>query len=318
MRGLHECLPHQGDQFREEKITLKPINVGVNSAVVPVPHPCFNPNVVGRYGRIHLPVAPDCNIHCRYCNRAFDCSNESRPGVTSKILEPEQAMAYLETAIEQMPWISVAGIAGPGDAFADPGRTLQTIEHIRQKYPLLHICLSTNGLALTEHIPTLAEMGVGFVTVTTNAIDPLIGAQIYAGIQFDGKNIQGAAAAELLIERQLEAVDHLKDHDITVKINTVVIPGINDHHVLEIAKEVAKRKADLHNLIPLIPVSGTIFSGCTPPSPALMASLRKAAGYYVTQMRHCTRCRADAVGLLHQVGSQCLASAASGAGQNSD
>ncbi len=282
------------------------INTAVSDTVDPVPHPCFHPEAAGRYGRIHLPVAPECNIHCRYCNRAFDCTNESRPGVTSKILEPEEALAHLESAIEHMPWITVAGIAGPGDAFADPERTLKTIELIRREYPLLHICLSTNGLALTDHIPILAELGVGFVTVTTNAVDPLIGARIYAGIQFGGKNIQKAVGAELLIDRQLEAISHLKSHNITVKVNTVVIPDINDHHVLEIAKEIAKRKVDLHNLIALIPVSGTIFSGCTPPSPALMASLRKTAGSYVTQMLHCTRCRADAVGLLHNVGSQCL------------
>lgn len=285
---------------------MKLINVAESNTAAPVPHPCFHPQAAGRYGRIHLPVAPDCNIHCRYCNRAFDCFNECRPGVTSKILEPEEALAHLESVLEHMPWISVAGIAGPGDAFANPERTFKTIEHIRRKYPLLHICLSTNGLALIEHIPTLAELGVGFVTVTTNAIDPLIGARIYAGIQFGGKNIHGAAAAELLIDRQLEAMSHLKAHNITVKVNTVVIPDVNDHHVLEIAKEIARRKVDLHNLIALIPVSGTIFSGCIPPSPELMASLRKTAGSYVTQMLHCTRCRADAAGLLHNVGSQCL------------
>lgn len=285
---------------------MKLTNVAVSNTAAPAPHPCFHPEAAGRYGRIHLPVAPDCNIHCRYCNRAFDCTHECRPGVTSKILEPEEALAHLESVIEHMPWISVAGIAGPGDAFADPERTFMTIEHIRRKYPLLHICLSTNGLALTEHIPTLAELGVGFVTVTTNAIDPLIGARIYAGIELSGKKIHGAAAAELLIDRQLEAMSRLKAHNITVKVNTVVIPDVNDHHVLEIAKEIAKRKVDLHNLIALIPVSGTIFSGCTPPSPALMASLRKTAGSHVTQMLHCTRCRADAVGLLHKADSQCL------------
>lgn len=278
----------------------------MSDTATPVPHPCFHPEAAGRYGRIHLPVAPDCNIHCRYCTRAFDCTHESRPGVTSKILEPEEALAHLESAIENMPWISVAGIAGPGDAFADPERTFKTIEYIRRKYPRLNICLSTNGLALTEHILTLAELGVRFVTVTINAINPLIGARIYAGIQFGGKNILGTAAAALLIDRQLEALSQLKSHNITVKVNTVVIPDINDHHVLEIAKEIAKRKVDLHNLIALIPVSGTIFSGCTPPSPALMASLRKTAGRYVAQMLHCTRCRADAVGLLNKVGRQCL------------
>ena len=27
-------------------------------------HPCFNPDVKGKFGRVHLPVAPKCNIQC--------------------------------------------------------------------------------------------------------------------------------------------------------------------------------------------------------------------------------------------------------------
>ncbi len=46
-------------------------------------HPCFNESAKGTCGRVHLPVAPECNIKCNYCNRKYDCVNESRPGVTS-------------------------------------------------------------------------------------------------------------------------------------------------------------------------------------------------------------------------------------------
>ena len=56
-------------------------------------HPCFNAAVKGECGRVHLPVAPKCNILCNYCNRKFDCVNESRPGVTSAVLTPRQAVA---------------------------------------------------------------------------------------------------------------------------------------------------------------------------------------------------------------------------------
>ena len=55
-------------------------------------HPCFNAKVKGQFGRVHLPVAPKCNILCNYCNRKFDCVNESRPGVTSSVLSPAQAL----------------------------------------------------------------------------------------------------------------------------------------------------------------------------------------------------------------------------------
>jgi len=35
-------------------------------------HPCFNKDSVGTCGRVHLPVAPKCNVLCSYCNRKYD------------------------------------------------------------------------------------------------------------------------------------------------------------------------------------------------------------------------------------------------------
>ena len=81
-------------------------------------HPCFNAKAHKSHGRVHLPVAPRCNIQCNFCNRKFDCVNESRPGVTSGVLTPHQAMAYLEEVFKIKKNIAVVGIAGPGDPFA--------------------------------------------------------------------------------------------------------------------------------------------------------------------------------------------------------
>ena len=265
-----------------------------------LPHPCFHPEGAGKYGRIHLPVAPRCNVQCTYCNRAYDCAHESRPGVTSSILGPKEAADHLQNVLVRMPWISVAGIAGPGDAFAEPARTLATLEQIRRRHPHLHLCLSTNGLGIGEHIEALAELKVGFVTVTVNTVDPAIGDLLYSWIDWKGKKMVGIAAASLLLDRQLNAIARLKAKAITIKVNTVVIPGVNDDHVPAIAKKIAGLGVDLHNLIAMIPVPGTPLGKVSSPSLELMASLRRAAEWYLPQMRHCMRCRADAVGLLTQ------------------
>ena len=55
-------------------------------------HPCYSPAAHHRYARMHLAVAPACNVQCHYCNRKYDCANESRPGVVSEVLTPEQAV----------------------------------------------------------------------------------------------------------------------------------------------------------------------------------------------------------------------------------
>ncbi len=263
-------------------------------------HPCFNAKVKGRFGRVHLPVAPKCNIKCNYCNRKYDCVNESRPGVTSSVLTPWQAVKYMEKVLEKEPRITVAGIAGPGDPFANPEVTLETLRLVRERFPEVILCLATNGLALPEHVDELVGIGVSHVTVTVNAIDPAIGRKIYSWVR-DGKVVyRGLDAARLLLERQAEAITGLKSHGITVKVNTIVIPGINDGHVGDVAERMKDLSVDLMNCMPMYPNQDTPFEDIPEPSRDEMAALRRISEEYLPQMRHCTRCRADAVGLLDE------------------
>jgi nitrogen fixation protein NifB len=264
-------------------------------------HPCFNAKVKGQYGRVHLPVAPKCNVQCNFCNRKYDCVNESRPGVTSTVLPPQQAVAYMEQVLEKEPRITVAGIAGPGDPFANAEETLLTMRLLRQRFPNLILCLATNGLGLKpEHVAEIAEIGVSHVTVTVNAVDPEIGRYIYRWFR-DGTTLyQGLKGARVLLDRQLTAIQGLKAAGVVVKVNTVVIPGVNDHHVVTIAHRMAELGVDLHNCMPMYPTPDTPFAVIAEPTPADMVKLRRETGRILPQMMHCTRCRADAVGLLGQ------------------
>jgi nitrogen fixation protein NifB len=237
-------------------------------------------------------------VQCNFCNRAYDCVNESRPGVSSGILSPAEASRYFDLALERNDRIAVAGIAGPGDPFANPEETLATLELIREKRPDMLLCVATNGLALPEHGERIGRLGLSHVTVTVNAVDPEIGALIYAWVRVGPKAYRGASGAELLLRRQTETVKLLKSLGITVKINTVIIPGVNDDHIEEIAASMAALGADLQNCIPLMPVRGTPFEHIEPPSAGRTQELREAAGAWLPQMTHCVRCRADASGFL--------------------
>jgi nitrogen fixation protein NifB len=261
-------------------------------------HPCFNREVRHRTGRIHLPVAGKCNIQCGFCNRKYDCVNESRPGVTSAVLSPKAAAQYLDRVLEKVPNIAVTGIAGPGDPFATPEETLETLRLVRAQCPAMLLCVATNGLALLPYIGELAGLEVSHVTVTVNAVNPVIGMKIYEWIREPPRVLRGINGARVLFERQEESVRALKAAGITVKVNTVVVPGINDRHTEEIAVWAAKMGVDVHNFIPLLPVPGTLFEGVVSPSPAVMAEIRLRAGSHLPQMSHCGRCRADAAGLL--------------------
>jgi nitrogen fixation protein NifB len=270
-------------------------------------HPCFNRNSAKSCGRVHLPVAPRCNIQCNYCNRKYDCVNESRPGVASAVLKPHQAVEYMRRVLDLEPAIRVAGIAGPGDPLANPAETLETLRLMREHFPHLLFCLSTNGLGASAHLDDLAALGVTHATVTLNTVDPEIGARIYSFVRDGNVLYRGRAGAELLLSRQLEAIRGFAERGILVKVNTIVLPGINDAHLLEVARTARDLGATLMNLVPLHPTADTPFATLAEPSREVMASLRDQAGVLVPQMTHCRRCRADAVGLLGQDRSMELA-----------
>lgn len=261
-------------------------------------HPCFNADARHQYGRIHLPVAPKCNIQCNFCNRKYDCVNESRPGVTSKVLSPGQALVYLEKFLKINSGISTVGIAGPGDPLANPDETLETLRLIHEAHPELIFCLSTNGLRLSPYIGELNQLGVTHITVTLNAIDPTIGARIYAWVR-DGKVVyRGYDGAALLLERQLLTIAELRRRGFVVKVNTIIIPGINDRHIAAVAQKVAELGADVMNCIALFPAPNSNFAGREAPSHRAVERVRQEAERYLPQMRHCARCRADAAGLI--------------------
>ena len=261
-------------------------------------HPCFDDSQRHTFGRLHVPVAPRCNIQCAFCNRQFDCVNESRPGVASTLLSPAQAAQYVDKMLQRDPRIAVVGIAGPGDPFANAAETLQTLRLVRQAHGDLLLCVATNGLELLPHVGELAELRVSHVSITINALNPKVAAPIYAWAR-DGKKLHRAVeAAKLIIARQLEAVGALKRAGLVVKINTIIIPGVNDVHVGELSAELARLGADIQNCIALYPVAGTAMESVPAPTAELMDRVRAEAGRHLPQMRHCARCRADAAGLL--------------------
>ena len=262
-------------------------------------HPCFGGDHASA-GRIHLPVAPGCNIKCGFCERRFDCANETRPGVTSKVLSPEQALERVRL-VTRHPKVGsklkVVGIAGPGDPLANP-KTFETFELVKKEFPKMHLCLSTNGLLLTEHLDRLVNLGVHSVTVTINALTAETGAKVYERISHNGVKFTGEEGAALLLKRQMDGVRYASAAGMMVKINSVYIPGVNDHEILDLAVKVRDLGADVMNIIPMIPLG--IFKDLEPPSDAVMEMVRNQAELILSQARHCKQCRADAVGLIGQ------------------
>ncbi|CAG9297134.1 nitrogenase cofactor biosynthesis protein NifB [Celerinatantimonas diazotrophica] len=271
-------------------------------------HPCYSSTTSHRFARMHLAVAPACNMQCHYCNRKFDCSNESRPGVVSELLTPKQALHKALHVAAALPQLSVIGIAGPGDPLANPQKTFRTLELIKQNLPDIRLCLSTNGLALPKYVDRIADLGVDHVTITINTLDAHVAADIYEWMAYEGRSYKGLTAGQLLIDQQMEGMRKLVEKGILVKVNSVFIPRLNSQHLPELSRELQRQKVFLHNVMPLLakPEYGTHFGLNHEPEPTTeqLTEVRQQCGQSIVQMTHCQQCRADAIGLLGEDRSQ--------------
>lgn len=258
-------------------------------------HPCFSKEAHHKFGRLHLPVAPACNIQCKYCIRKYDCANESRPGITSKVLTPAEAMERVRALVQRNENLSVIGIAGPGDPLANDA-TFETLGAINREFPDIILCVSTNGLYLTDRLDDLVKSGVKSLTITINAVMPETAEKIYSWVLYRGRRYTGRDAAERLLCNQWRGLRNAIDAGLIVKVNSVLIPGVNDTEIPLISWLAGGKGADIMNIIPLIPQAE--FEHLQRPSREIVNKLRDECGRYISQMTHCRQCRADACGIL--------------------
>lgn len=258
-------------------------------------HPCFSEEAHHSFGRVHLPVAPACNIQCRYCIRRFDCANESRPGITSRVLTPDEALERVRALVNRNDRLSVVGIAGPGDPLAN-GSTFATLRQVNHEFPDLTLCVSTNGLLLPGSLDRLIAAGVRSLTITINAVTFAMAENIYSWVSIDGNRYEGREAAALLVSNQWKGLSMAIEAGLIVKVNTVYIPGVNDAEIPLIAACAGKRGAEIMNILPLIPQAE--FGHLRRPDHKAITAMRDLCRPHVRQMSHCRQCRADACGVL--------------------
>ncbi|MDR2707093.1 MAG: radical SAM protein [Planctomycetaceae bacterium] len=262
-------------------------------------HPCFSFGKPNNKGRIHLPVSPGCNIECKFCDRKIN-DTEQRPGVTSQIITPQQAVEVVRKSVAVMPEIEVVGIAGPGDTLQTP-YALETFRLINKEFPNLIKCMSTNGLLLDDKADEVIEVGINTITVTINDVYPETLSDICGRVRYHGNVYEGEEAGALLISKQIAGIRRVAQSGMIVKVNTVFVPKINSGHIEKIAQTVKEAGASLYNIIPLIPVISQRNQGwsnkialCTCTE---IDSARSKAEKHIQVFRHCQHCRADAIGI---------------------
>lgn len=250
-------------------------------------HPCFN-NKFKASGRMHLPVSPSCNIKCAFCDPGVDvCYHGCRPGKAYGILTPEQALAKVDMAVSIDPHFLVVGVAGPGEPLLAK-ETMETFRLVKEKYPGLLLCVSTNGLLLEREVEKMEGL-IDTLTVTVNALSVPVARKIYEHI--GGKKTDEAYQA--FLDGQWRGVEKAVKLGITVKINTVYVKGRNDQEIEQIAIKANEYGCVIHNILPVIPNDNI--------KPEEIPTLGDTERMIYLCQRHlpelttCQRCRADAL-----------------------
>jgi nitrogen fixation protein NifB len=265
------------------------------AATPTINHPCYDEKGHFKIARVHLPVALKCNIGCNYCDRKIEPYSEKiRPGWTSEILKPAEAVNRIKMIRKKYPNLEVVGVAGPGEPLFNQ-ETFDTFELVGEKFPEMKKCVCTNGLLLSSSIHELRRLKVDHITVTINAITPEIGAKIYRFVRYEGKIYEGIQGSKLLIEKQLEGVSAAAEIGAIIKINTVFIPEINMGDILKVARSIQERGAHIMNIIPLIPAGN--FQDIPATSCDDLNYARNLCEEIIPQFRKCKQCRADACGV---------------------
>lgn len=255
-------------------------------------HPCFNDEAHDRIGRIHLPVAPHCNIQCNYCEHRM-CADIQHPGWAAKLLSEVEAVKLVRSVVlERQACDFVVGVAGPGDALANE-LTFHTLAHINKLYPKITTCLCTNGLLLEDRLGEIVAAGVRTITVTVNTADSWVGKHIYSSVNYQAKTYRGEEAAALLIEKQFLGIKKAVAAGFHVKVNTVLIPGVNGTHVLELACRLGDAGVTVMNIMPLIPAGR--MRNYLPPTCDELQRARRQCAEVIPQFHRCQQCRADVI-----------------------
>ncbi|MGY5875165.1 MAG: radical SAM protein [Candidatus Thorarchaeota archaeon] len=258
-------------------------------------HPCWSSYREGITPRIHLPVASVCNVKCFFCDHAIGSScHTAKPGAARRIMTPFEASKRALKEIQKRNGSLLVAISGPGEPLANDA-TFTTLKKIREIEPDCKFCLSTNGLLVAPSISDLVELGIDTISISISAIKPETASRIYEWARIDGELEYGLEMGSKLIKRQLDGVAEASRNGIFVKVNSILIPGLNDLELPLVAREIAKRGAALQNVVPLIPYAN--MEDRRKPSPDELEIVRKAASVYIPQFFHCRQCRSDVIGV---------------------
>ena len=167
---------------------------------------------------IRVSVTSRCNFRCLYCmpNTPFEWEPKEN------ILSYEDMFEFLRLAIDEgIKKIRITG--GEPLLRKDIDKFIRMLSDYK---PSLDLALTTNGYYLPQMAKILKEAGLKRVNISLDSLKPEIANKI---------------AQKEVLDKVLEGIDKAIEVGFKVKLNTVVMKGINDNEILDLL-EYSKNK----------------------------------------------------------------------------
>ncbi|KAK0233800.1 hypothetical protein IW262DRAFT_1452360 [Armillaria fumosa] len=199
----------------------------------------FSPALIDTFRRRHdylrFSLTERCNLRCFYCmpEDGIELSPESHLLRDEEVLR--LAVLFVKSGVTK---IRLTG--GEPTVRKGLNEIIGGLNELRP-YGLRSIAMTTNGLALPRRLPTLIDQGLTHLNISLDTLDPL--------------------KFELMTRRRgheavLKALDiALSSRLVSVKLNVVVVKGLNDSEVLDFI-EMTKEQVLSVRFIEFMPFTG--------------------------------------------------------------
>ena len=172
---------------------------------------------------LRISVTDRCNFRCRYCMPAEifgeDYAYLPKPEMLTHEEIARLARVFCGLGVEKL---RVTG----GEPLLRRGLN-DLIGMLKEIPGVRDLAMTTNGTALARNAKKLREAGLQRVTVSVDALDPVIFAQM-----------NGVGATP---ERVVDGIDSALEHGLEVKINSVIQKGVNESQILPLAEFARER-----------------------------------------------------------------------------
>lgn len=158
---------------------------------------------------LRLAIVDRCNLRCTYC-----MPEKGLAWIRQSDLMTDEEMLRICLVFTEM-GVDKIRITG-GEPFVRKN-SIKLIQNISQLTGLTDLSITTNGLLTGQYIPQLKEFGIKSVNLSLDTLDKERFFKITRRNSFD---------------KVMKTLDSLLQHDIKVKINTVVMEGENTEDII--------------------------------------------------------------------------------------